>query len=66
MGALKEWLSGYQFVWWGWRACADPPLVAWSRLTHERDGLLSAVYTWTMVIGPLEIRRWNPELREGQ
>jgi hypothetical protein len=66
MAALRAWLAQWQLVWWGWRSCLSPPLIAWSRLDTARDGSIALIYSWTAVIGPLEIRRWNPELKEGR
>lgn len=46
-------MSRFQFVWWGlfsrWR---------WPRV-HRWEGGLGLIYEYSLVIGPLEIRRWG-------
>lgn len=61
---MRRWLSQYQFIWWGLRAY-NGPFVRFERLTYRGHGSLSTVYSWWFVLGPVEVRRWNPELEEG-
>ncbi len=45
-------MKRFQFVWWGWRQWARPRVHHWS-------GSLSLIYRYSLVLGPLEIRRWE-------
>lgn len=49
-------MSGrFQFVWWGWDSWRSPRVHRWA-------GSLAKIYRYAIVIGPLEIRRWeNPQ-----
>lgn len=46
----------FQWVWWGFRK------MSWGfvRLDQEVTAL-AHIYTWTVCLGPLEIRRWRSE-----
>lgn len=42
----------FQFVWWGWTQWRRPRV-------HRWEGWLARIYRYSLVCGPLEIRRWN-------
>lgn len=50
-------MSAFQFVWYGWHA--------WRRLYFERfTNGLRHVYAWRIAVGPVDVRRWNKEVRD--
>lgn len=52
-------MSKMQTIWWGgypW---------TWKISFSRWEGVMSAIYRWSLVVGPVEVRRWTkPRCRE--
>lgn len=41
----------YQFIWWGLGMWYPPKLIRY-------NGGLARIYRWSLLFGPIEVRRW--------